>query len=199
MSWSKLDIANLAINILNKKSVNSFSNSGEFSDSMLRMFDVMYPKEISKGSWRFATKIQQLSVLVAAPILSDKWKYQLQIPSDYLAALRTYPRMPYQIYGDVIYANHNEVHLEYRFLPDPTLLPAYFVDYFALFLAQRYAHAVADSDRLSSELKAEAAEALMDALFVDSQSHPTPRIISNPLIDVRGYGAPDTYAYGSNQ
>lgn len=191
MAWSKLDILNLAMNILNKSSVNQVIDSGVFADSLDRAFDVLYPTEISGYSWRFATTIQTLDVLVDAPPIQN-WRYQMQLPANYLAAVRIYPRVNFQIYANqIIYCNYQGVQLEYRFLPDITHLPAYFVNYFSILLAARYAKTVANNSGLSAELKTEVDQARAQALFIDSQSHPTPRILSRPVIDVRLYGAPD--------
>lgn len=197
MAWSKLDIINLALNILNRGSVNQLIDSGDFADSAERAFDVLYPSEIAGYSWRFATKIVQLSVLVGAPPIQN-WNYVLQLPNDYLSCVTIYPRVAFQIYEDnVIYCNFNTIQMEYRFLPNVTRLPAYFVNYFSLLLAQRFAKTVADNSALSGELTDEVSLARAQALFIDSQSHPTPRMISRPVIDVRGYGAPDvTYNNG---
>lgn len=182
MAWSKLDIINLAMNKLNKRSVNNIADSGEFSDSANRAFDLLYPSEISGFSWRFATKVQQLSVLIDPPIIT-RWKYQLKLPSDYLAAVRTYPRVDFQIYEDnVIFCNHNILQLEYRFLPDTTRLPAYFVHFFALLLASWFADSVANSDGLSKKLLNEVEVERAKALFTDSQSHPNSAIVSQPII-----------------
>lgn len=187
MSWSKLDIFNLALNKLNKKSVNAFASAGEFADSGERGIDLLYSSEISGFPWRFATKVQQLSVLVDEPLL-ENWRYQLQLPSDYLAAVRTYPRVDFQIYQTVMYCNINDLILEYRYLPNYTALPSYFVRYFVILLASWYADSVANNDSLSKKLLDEADGARGQALFVDSQSHPTPSIISAPLLSVRNGG-----------
>jgi hypothetical protein len=185
MTWSKLNICNLAFNKLNKKSVASLANSGEFSDSAEAAFDMLYPSAISGKSWRFATKIATLNVLVAPPPI-DWWTYQLQLPSDYLAVVRTYPRMDFQIYeNNVMYANNNIVQLEYRFLPDVTRLPAYFVNWFVIELAAWFANAVCEDDNLAKSLRQEALTMLGEALFNDSQSHPIPAMMNNPLIQCR--------------
>lgn len=187
MPWSKLAIVNLAFNKLNKSTVGDLANSGVFTDSASNAFDMLYPSSIASKSWRFATKIQTLSVLVAAPPIA-RWRYQLQIPSDYLAAVRTFPRMAFQIYENVMYANNNIVQLEYRFLPDPTKLPAYFVQYLVVLIAAWYADTVAQNDTLAKKLSDEAQIALGEALFTDTQSHPIPAMLNNPLIEVRSGG-----------
>jgi len=187
-SWDKLAIINLAFNKLNKNSVNDLTNSGVFADSASNGFDLLYPSVISSKSWRFASRIQLLNVLVAPPPISW-WKYQLQLPSDYLAAIRTYPVINFQIYeNNVMYTNCRQVSLEYRFLPDPTRLPAYFVHYFAIFIAAWYADTVAEDEKLASKLYQEAMDQLGEALFTDSQSHPIHAMGNNPLIQARTGG-----------
>lgn len=186
-TWDKLGIINLAFNKLNKNAVNDLTASGEFANSASRGFDLLYPSSISGKSWRFASKIQLLNLLVTPPPI-DRWKYQLQLPSDYLAAIRTYPTIDFQIYENQrMYTNCQRVSLEYRFLPDPTRLPAYFVHYFALLIAAWYADTVAADEKLSAKLQSEALDQLGEALFTDSQSHPIHAMGLNPLVQAR-YG-----------
>jgi hypothetical protein len=188
MAWSKLDIINLAFNQLNKKSVNDLSEAGEFADSANRGFDVLYKAELSTFSWRFNVHIQQLSALIPeAP--APQWKYQLALPADYLALVRTYPRVDFMIYeNQLIYANVKAMKVEYRRFLDPTHLPAYFVRYFSILLAAYYAGAVASKSELKAQLNKEAFDMRGEALFTDAQSHPSPAIVSRPLIDARNSG-----------
>lgn len=189
MAWDKLGIANLTLNILNKKSVNSLDDSGEFSDALNRGINLLYPSELAKNSWRFCVRVQQLSVLVDDPPL-DEWKYQMQLPADYLALVRLHPHVDFQIYGKRIYANNNDLKLEYRYLLDYDQLPDYFVHYFALKLANWYASAVANDASLAEEIMKMMREARAEALFADGQSHPSRPIQSSPMISVRGSGYP---------
>lgn len=184
-SWDKLAIINLAFNKLNKSSVNDLTNSGVFADSASNGFDLLYPSVIASKSWRFATKIQLLNLLPETPPIGW-WNYILQIPSDYLAAVRTYPVVDFQIYeNSKMYTNCQEVWLEYRFLPEVTRLPAYFVHYFAIIISAWYADTVAEDEKLSAKLLAEAQDQLGEALFTDSQSHPIHAMGLNPLIQSR--------------
>ena len=184
MPWSELDIVNLAFNKLNKASVASFADAGEFAAAAEKTFELLYPSAIAGKSWRFATKLQQLSVLITPPII-DNWTYAMQLPADYLAAVRTWPVMDYQIYQSQLYANNNIVTLEYRYLVNVTHLPVYFVHYLAVLIAAWFADTVANDEKLSSKLAAEAQIQLGEALFTDSQSHPIPAMNLNPLIQAR--------------
>lgn len=180
-------MVNLAFNILNKSSVNDLTNSGVFADSANRAFEMLYPAAISSNAWRFATKIQLLNVLPEAPPIPN-WRYQMQIPSDYLAAVRVYPRVTFQIYSNnIIYSNTQNMQLEYRFLPDPSFCPAYFVNFFALDMAWWFASAVAQQPALASYLQSQRDSSLQVALFTDSQSHPNDAMTLNPIIQQR-YG-----------
>ena len=188
MAWSELDIVNIALNILNKKSVDSLSEAGEFADSASRAFDILYPSEIAGFSWRFATKIVQLSQQVDAPPIQN-WNYIYLLPSDYLATVRLYPASDFQIYSErQLYSNINSLQMEYRFLPLVTHLPSYFVNYFAMVLAQRFANSVAADGSLSDQLEKKVVDMRGQALFIDSQNHPTPSIVSKPLINARSNG-----------
>jgi hypothetical protein len=186
-TWDKLAICNLAFNVLNKNAVDDLVNSGEFTNSASRAFDLLYPSTISSKSWRFATKTQLLNLLPTPPPVT-RWRYQFQMPSDYLAAVRTYPPMDFNIFQDKLYANNRIINFEYRFLPDPTHLPAYFVHYFAIILAAWFAKAVCEDDKLSAALQQEAQIQLGEALFTDSQSHPISAMGLNPLEQARWGG-----------
>lgn len=186
-TWDKLAICNLSFNLLNKSAVADLVDSGVFADSASRAYDLLLPSCISGKSWRFATRTQSLNVLPTPPPIT-RWRYQLQLPTDYLAAVRTYPRMDFNIFQDKMYANNNIVDLEYRFVPDATYLPAYFVHYFALIIAQWFANSVAENEKLAGDLAALAQIQLGEALFTDSQSHPIEAMGNNPIIQCRaGY------------
>lgn len=188
MAWSELNIVNLALNILNKKSVASLVDGGEFADSASAAFDVLYATEIAGFPWRFATKIVQLSQQVDAPPI-DNWNYIYLLPSDYLATVRMYPASDFMIYDNrQIYSNINSLQMEYRYIPLVTDLPGYFVNYFSILLAQRFANAVASDASLATELEKKVVDARGQALFIDSQNHPTPSIVSKPLINARSNG-----------
>lgn len=184
MAWSKLDMINLAMNALGKKSVNDLLDSGEFADSVSRAFDVLYPFEIAHYDWRFATKIQPLSLTLDTP-LDPFYKYAYNLPSNYLANRRLLPLCDFQIYENQLWANVNSLLMEYRFLPDPTQCPAYFANYFSLVLANRFALTVAEDSNLAKNMKSDLILAKATAMFTDGQSRPTTPLFRNPVIDAR--------------
>lgn len=183
-AWTKLDMINLAMNLLGKKSVNDIQDSGEFSDSVNRAFDVLYLKELAQYDWRFASKIQVLSQNVIPPA-DPYWQYAYNLPSDYLALRRPMPRVRYQIYEKEIWSNASSMKIEYRFTIDPTQCPVYFVNYFAKLLAQWYAKSVAEDSNLANQLMKELFLDKGTAMTIDAQSRPGERLFDNPVIDCR--------------
>ena len=184
MAWSKLDIINLAANVLGKRSFNDVIDSGEFADSASKAFDLLYPVELGGNDWRFATKIQILSKTLDTPG-DPYYQFAYNMPSDYLALRRTFPICRFQLYQDQLWTNVDGLKMEYRFEPDPTQCPAYFVKFFSLLLAQWYAKSVAEDSGLSEVLKTEAFMAKATGMFIDAQSRPTTPLFQNPVTSVR--------------
>jgi hypothetical protein len=183
-AWTKLDMLNLAFNILGKRSANDIQDSGEFSDSANRAFDLLYLTEISQYDWRFASKIQVLSQNVIPPA-DPYWQYAYNLPSDYLALRKTMPRVRFQIYEKQLWSNASAMKIEYRFGIDPTQCPSYFVNYFVLVLAKFYAKSVAEDANLAKELGQEMFIEKGIAMSVDAQSRPGERLFDNPVINCR--------------
>jgi hypothetical protein len=62
-------------------------------------------------------------------------------------------------------------------------------------LAQRFAYAVANDLVIADKLQAQADILRSQALFIDSQSHPSKKITSNPLVYARLNGLYQDYMY----
>jgi hypothetical protein len=183
-AWTKLDIINLAFNMLGKKSVNDVVDSGEFADSANRAFDVLYLKELAQYDWRFASKIQQLSLNVTPP-LDPFYQYSFNLPSDYLALRRPMPRVRWQLYEKQLWCNASSIAIEYRYPIDPTQCPAYFVNYFAMVLVKWYAKSVAEDSNLAANIAREMYLEKGTAMSIDAQSRPGERLFDNPVINAR--------------
>lgn len=185
MAWTKLDMINLAANLLGKRSFNQVELGGEFADSVDSAFDLLYPVEISSYDWRFATKIQVLSKTVNEPP-DPIYLFEYNLPSDYLALRRLIPNENrFQIYEKQLWSNVDELKIEYRFLPNPSQCPSYFVKYFAKLLAAWFAKTVAEDSGLSAKLEKELVSEKGMAMYIDAQSRPTTALFQNPVIDAR--------------
>ncbi|KKK62020.1 hypothetical protein LCGC14_3008530, partial [marine sediment metagenome] len=63
------------------------------------------------------------------PILPE-WKFILELPADYLAMDRIHPNVNYEIFENKnLYTNIDDIIAVYRFIPDVTRFPGYFVEF----------------------------------------------------------------------
>lgn len=189
MPFTKVQIISNALTLLGKGPITTISEAGEFAQAVEQAFDYLYPSAISKNAWRFATKIQQLSLTVDTPLV-DRWQYIYQLPPDYLSLVRLYNNtLDFQIYEDKLYTNvgsTSPIYIEYRFLPEVTALPSYFVEFFTYLLAENYATSISNQEHYIQIMSQKARLSLSEALAADSQSHPNEGIKHYPYINVRG-------------
>lgn len=98
-------------------------------------FDILLPSVISTGNWRFAIKIQQLTLSTEVPPPQTNFNQIYLLPPGYLKNIRIIPQnYVYEIYANnQIWCNwgvQGPIYMEYAFLPEIAQLPAYFVNYF---------------------------------------------------------------------
>lgn len=185
MAWNKVQIISLSLGLLGKGPIESIDAAGDYAAAAGAQYDLLLPAELCKYNWRFATALVQLARIVETP-LTDNWTYIFQLPADYLTVWKMYPQVPYQIYENKkLYANTNILKIEYRFMPNVVLLPAYFVQYFSARLAHILAVAVAENKTYADTMEKMAGTWLLQALSADAMAHPNQSTVSNPFDDVR--------------
>lgn len=185
MAWNKVEIISLSLGLLGKGPIESIDAAGDYAGAASAHYEVLLRAELCKYNWRFATALVQLARTVDTPLV-DQWRYIYQLPADYLLMWKMYPQVPYQIYENKkLYANVDTLKIEYRFLPDVTLLPAYFVQYFMTKLAEVLSIAVAENKDYFTAMQKQAAIWLPQALSADAQAHPNQSTVNNPFDAVR--------------
>lgn len=187
MPFTKTQIISLALTCLGKGPITTIPSAGEFASAVENFFDVLFPSDIARHEWRFATKLAQLNLTVPTPIV-DKWNYIYQLPGDYLTLIRLYDHtLDFQIFGDKLYTNATQpLYLEYRYLPDVTSLPAYYVEYFAYLLAEKFAIGIANQENYAQVYAKMVQQALGSALATDAKAHPNYGMQDFYYINVRG-------------
>lgn len=193
MPFTKIQIISRALTILGKGPISTIGSAGNVASALEEGFDFIYPKLIAQNEWRFPVKIAQLSAIANPNIPDDiPYNYAYQIPTDLLALWRLWPQtLDFQIYEDRIYANIGGTQIlyaEYRFLPEVTALPLYFVDYLAHELAADYANPITNNDKYILYAQEKAKTEKVFALTTDAQQHPNRSIRDIPYIEVRGGG-----------
>lgn len=195
MAFTRTQIISNALTILGKGVILSTVGQSTLVDAMAQAFDFLLPCKLSEHFWRFATTIAQLNQTVNVPIVTN-WRYEYQIPGDYLETVRLYPQMyNWEIYQSstnppgalpVIYSNFNgPLYLEYVRQVDPTLLPAYFVHYFVYELALYGALSSAQQTQFATVLEKWRDTQLGIAQAKDAQNRPQTPLASQPMITNR--------------
>ena len=191
MAFTKVQIISQISVTLGNGVVQDIQSNNPFVVQAVEVFDLFVESVISNHNWRFATKPQLLNKTPFTPILSE-WKFILELPADYLAMNRIDPRTPYEIFENKhFYTNEDTVIAVYRFVPDISRFPTYFVKLIVFVLAEFLSIPVAQREDFATFYSKGGEEALASALFTDSQSHPNTGMESAPFIEVRrGFRVP---------
>ena len=202
MGFTKIQIVSYALMLLGKKPAISLINQNDLTTALENAFDFLYPAVMSKGFWRFATRIVQLTQLTTAPV-GGYWFYAYQLPGDYLEMVHLWPQMyGWEIYENgLLYSNYNAaastttnpqipgggqgLYCEYQFLPLITNLPPYFAEYFATHIAAIAALSNAQSVAYYQPLMAEARVLWGEAQAKDAQNRPQTQLQNAPMITRR--------------
>jgi len=192
LAYTKLQIVKQALQLIGKRPISSQADGGELADTAFEWFDTLLQASVGQYDWRFATKVVQLSKLAGTPIIT-RFTLIYATPAD-LESLRNVtdvsgtPTLEFQIFeGTQIFAIQDPLFAEYRFVPDSSKLPGYFVNYFSHELGAVLANTSGYSETVSELLQNRARSLLSLALAADAQQHPNIPIISSPFIENRSF------------
>ena len=184
---SDIALASNAMLLLGGSTISSFTEESTESQIASNLFEHAYKFVLSSHRWRFAVKQEQLPQLVVKP---DKlYSYQYQLPTGMLYLIRTVDNQRYEIYGDKLYANANEVFIEYVYEVSSDKLPSYFAKMFEFYLASQFAIPLTGDIEKASYYSQQYEKAIVKAKFLDSSSRPNQTFINNRYTDVRHGGS----------
>ena len=188
MPFNKVDIISQVSIALSNGPINNVLSQDPFVVNAVAAYDLITESVIGQHNLRFATRAQQLNVLTSVPILPE-WKFILELPADYLAMDRIHPNVNYEIFENKnLYTNIDDIIAVYRFIPDVTRFPGYFVEFLVYSIAKHLAISTAQKESFEAVYSAERQRTLAAALFTDAQSHPNRPMADAPFIAVRRGG-----------
>lgn len=188
MAFTKVDIISQASFVLGNGAINDINSNLPFIKNAVAAYDLIVESVLAKHNWRFATRTQQLNVLIDEPILKE-WRFILELPADYLAMDRIEPNVNFEIFENKhLFTNEDNIIIVYRFLPDVSRFPSYFVEYLVYAIAKQLAISVAQKESFDRIYDEERQRTLATGLFADAQSHPNRRMADAPFISVRRGG-----------
>jgi hypothetical protein len=181
---SKIQMISNALVLLGDAPIADLSGNGAGSVAGANLYESAYTGLLSNHRWRFATKYQELTKLAASPD-TDDYKYQYQLPSDYLLLIKVSAIRDFEIYGDKIYSNTNHMKLDYIYRVDEDNLPPYFQLTMQFMLASLLAIPVTGNSTRADEYRLQYEAQLKRAKFQDASSRPNQPIQHSPFVQVR--------------
>lgn len=190
---SKVEIISKALNLLGHppvSDISGFPGNNPVYAAASTWYDTLLKRILGEGQpWRFAMTYKQLSVLTDESDRDD-WAYILQFPTDpnYILSYRVTDRSgieqkDYVVYEDKIYANQNELWMDYTYQPTPDAFPIYFEMYLIYELAAHLAMPVTQKSDIAKIWIEEAKTQKKQARTIDSKFVPSVPMPAGPLFD----------------
>lgn len=188
MAFTKVQIISQVSIALSGGPINDIASKDPFVVNAVAAYDLISESILAQHNLRFATRAVELNETTFTPIW-DEWDFILQLPPDYLAMDRIHPNVNYELFENKhLYSNTKKIIALYRFVPDVSRFPIYFVEYLVYAIAKHLALSTAQKESFEAVYSAERTRSLAAALFTDSQSHPNRAIADAPFIAVRAGG-----------
>lgn len=182
---TQIGLISKALVLLGEKPLQSLTDQRYGATVGANLFDLIYENEISSNRWRFSCNKRALAQLLDSPL--NEFQYAFQLPTDMLLPIGTYPSSYYEIYGDRLYTNNNEVDLEYVFKPELAKLPSYFAMLMTYALARDMVKPITESDNGVEVWEAKYSRQRDRAMYADAQGRPNKPITDSPFTDVRNF------------
>lgn len=192
MAYTKESLISVAISLLGHKPIQTLDddNADDLVVSAEQAFDFLLPASLTENSWRFATRITQLSK-VASETPPAGYKNVFLLPSGWLKTIRVYPHnYSWDIYENKkIYADFDgEVYLEHVFQPDISRLPPYFVKYFVFEVAAFLCLTNAQKVDYYNAMDSKRGTQLGIAMSMDAQNRPQNSQATFPVLNAPNVG-----------
>tara|TARA_Y100001963_G_C6535474_1_gene333086 strand:+ start:43 stop:594 length:552 start_codon:yes stop_codon:yes gene_type:complete len=172
-----------ALLMIGHGTISSFTEGGSGAEVASNLYQSTFESLLTTHRWRFASAKSQLSQLTDTPL--NDYDYAYSLPSGYLAGIKAYPAVDYEIYEKLVYTNSNTIALDYIFKPTESSLPPYFVKTLEYDLASQFAIPVTGNRSLAEIYTIKFENQLKRAKNIDSQSRPQVGIVDAPFIEVR--------------
>ena len=166
--------------------ISSFTESDSAALAS-NLYDEFYESQLSYHPWGFALKQQKLNLLTQKPDQLSNFSYALQLPTDLVYLWKIQPKCEYEIVGNLIYANTQDLLCTYTHKVSEGSLPSYFVTMMQYKLASEFAQTVTENTGLAQLYEQKYMMAMGTAQARDSQQRPQTGIIDRPYLNVRPY------------
>jgi hypothetical protein len=198
---TKLSICSDALIMLGANPLSSFTVGTDDAQVADRLYDDVRDTLLMQYPYSWSIKKVKLAQLVQTPI--NEWKYIYQLPGNLLGnpkavfnvdAVGARPQRDFEIYGDGLNTNYENVWIDYQYRPEPFEFPPYFVRLLKTALAAEFAEPVTDqitkADYFHNRAYGAPSENMRGGLVrvainIDGADRPAQQIQEFPISDVR--------------
>jgi hypothetical protein len=198
---TKLSICSDALIMLGANPLSSFTVGTDDAQVADRLYDDVRDTLLMQYAYSWSIKKVKLAQLVQTPI--NEWKYIYALPGNLLGnpkavfnvgAVGATTQRDFEIYGDGLNTNYEQVWIDYQYRPEPFEFPPYFVRLLKTALAAEFAEPVTDqitkADYFHSRAYGSPAENMRGGLVrvainIDGADRPAQTIQEFPISDVR--------------
>lgn len=194
MVWTANQLKNIALQEMNHETITNWNDPLNTDIPIVNgQYELAVPVALVKYAWSFADKYAKLTP-TAVPTNSgyQKYKYQATLPTDCLGNISAYTSKSlvtlarYEIIGNTIYTNLEEIYVKYTARVDESVFPPEFVDWFCIFFASRLNSYLNGDMQRQAVLEQSESFLFRVAKNVDSKRNKHEHLTGNPLLWVRG-------------
>jgi len=181
-----IEIITMACSMCGKGNFNTIAAGGPFAQDAERFYGTLVSAELGSNRWRFAQDFQAMGTLTTLTPNFEGWQFYWDFPADLLMLHRTYPLIPYLVFGERVLTTSNQAltAIYSKNVPVSKWPPAFCL-YITYALATMLGVSVTNSDKLLARLDLNSKLWESRALFADGQNSPTRTIKSNPWAEAR--------------
>lgn len=196
-----LTVCSDSLLLLGARPISSFNEGTDAANLCDRLYPGIKRSTLQGYHWGFSFKKIQLARTINTPV--NEYQYEYVLPSDRLGSItRVYNSTSvgagtvtdWEIQGDKLIANYEQVVVNYQFLVDESAMPAYFIQLLKYMMAWHLAEPITDqvaktqywqSVAVGSPSENNRGGYFRTAAGIDGQGNPTQAFEDFSLIDVR--------------
>lgn len=142
-----------ALILLGASPISSFNDGTDEANACDRLYSDVRDMTLSMYPWSFAYKKVKLARLVTTPV--SEWTYEYQLPGDRLGNPRAVfetanayarPVKEWEIQGDKLITNYQEVYIDYPYQTPEYAMPQYFVQLLKYMMAWHLAYPITEQE-----------------------------------------------------
>lgn len=196
-----LTVCSDSLLLLGARPISSFNEGTDAANLCDRLYPGIKKSTLQGYHWGFSYKKAQLARTINTPV--NQYKYEYVLPSDRLGSItRVYNSTSvgagtvtdWEIQGDKLLTNYEQVVVNYQFLVDESAMPAYFIQLLKYMMAWHLSEPITDqvaktqywqSIAVGSPSENNRGGYFRTAAGIDGQGNPTQAFEDFSLIDVR--------------